>query len=134
MNRRAENVDGFSETLAKVRKVVHKIFPRELSPTRLLEKYAADTKRRGQAKVAAAAAESQAHKDASDELLRRQLATINAAMPGVIAPEALNAPASQLPMAVRASSAGPARTNYVPWIVGGALTIGALMLLGGKRR
>lgn len=130
MYRYAHNVDGFAETLAKVRKAVHKIFPRELSPTRLAEKYGADQKKKGAAKIAAVAAESEAHRAASDELLARQLAVINAAAPGIVAPSML-APASQSPPAVRARVA---TANYAPWIIGGAALAGAALLLGGNRR
>ena len=42
---------NFSDTLKKVRKVVHKIFPRELSPSRMLEKYVTDAKNKAAAKL-----------------------------------------------------------------------------------
>lgn len=130
MLRRVDNLAGFAQSLAKVRKAVHKIFPRELSPTRLAEKYGADQKKKGAAKVAAVAAESEAHRAASDELLQRQLAVINAAAPGIVAP-AMLAPASQSPASIQARVA---TRNYAPWIIGATLAGGALLLLGGKRR
>lgn len=133
MLRRADNLDGFSETLAKVRKAVHKIFPRELSPTRLAEKYASDAKKKGAARVAAVAKESEARQAAGDEVLRRQLETINAAMPGVVPANLVAASAAgSTPTSMQAR---PAARNYAPWIVGGSvLGLAALMLLGGKRR
>lgn len=120
---------GLKETLAKVRKAVHKIFPRELSPTRLAEKYGADAKKKGAAKVQAVADESAAHNAASEELLRRQLAQINAAMPGTVSPDAFEPLASQ--SVVTAVRTG---TNYAPWIIGGTLAGAALLLFGGSRR
>lgn len=133
MLRRADNLDGFSETLAKVRRAVHKIFPRELSPTRLAEKYGADAKKKGAARVAAVAKEAAARQEAGDELLRRQLATINAAMPGAVSPAAIAAAdraAAQSPVTVKVSTA----RNVAPWIAGGTVAALALMLLGVKRR
>jgi hypothetical protein len=127
----AREMAGLKETLAKVRKAVHKIFPRELSPTRLAEKYGADAKKKGAARVQAVADEAAARKTAGDEVLRRQLAQINAAMPGTVSPDAF-APAAQSSVTVKASSE---RGDYALWIIGGTLAAGAaLVLFGGSRR
>ncbi len=123
MRRRVyQPVAGFSDTLAKVRKVVHSIFPRELSPSRLAEKYASDLKKKGAAKVAAAAAESDAHVAAGDELLQKQLDVLQAALPSGALPLSLAAPPATL------SHAAPKATNYTPWIVGGVAGVLAIIL------
>lgn len=125
----AREMAGLKETLAKVRKAVHKIFPRELSPTRLAEKYGADAKKKGAARVQAVADESAARQAAGDEVLRRQLAQINAAMPGTVSPDAFEPlPSQSVATAVRKG------TNYGPWIIGGTLAGAALLLFGGSRR
>jgi len=120
---RTEQVEGFSETLAKVRKAVHKFFPREASPTRLAEKYGSDQKKKGAKKIAAAAATSAAHAQAGDELLRAQLAKIQAALPATLA-------APDVPTPAPRRAAAP--VNVMPWLLGaGAL---GLVLLGRKKR
>ena len=63
--------------------------------------------------------------------IRRQLAQINAAMPGTVSPDAF-APAAQSSVTVKASSE---RGDYALWIIGGTLAAGAaLVLFGGSRR
>lgn len=130
MRRRSQHVDGFSESLAKVRKAVHKIFPRELSPTRLAEKYGADQKKKAAKKLASVSIESNARNAAADQVLERQLATIRATLPGTIGPLPLAMSAPKTPPSVRASS-----PNYVPALIGAAALAGAaLLFFGGKRR
>lgn len=128
-------VSGFSETLAKVRKAVHKIFPRELSPTRLAEKYASDAKKKGAKKLAAVSVKSDATNAAADAALAAQLETIRKAVPASVGlPLVTSAPKSD-PFASVASQAAAPETNYTPWIIGGALAVGAAFILfGGKRR
>lgn len=126
----ARELAGLKETLANVRKQIHKWIPRELSPTRLAEKYGADAKKKGAARVAAVANESAARQAAGDEVLRRQLATINAAMPGTVSPDVFEPP----PPSQSVVTAIQAGRGYVPWIVGGTLAGVALLLFGGKRR
>ena len=129
-------VDGFSETLAKVRKEVHKIFPRELSPTRLAEKYGADAKKKGAKKLAAVGTVSDANNAAADAALAAQLETIRKAAPSATGlPLVSSAPKSD-PFASVTAAAAPA--SYPPWLPGAAVAIAAVgaafLLSKGKRR
>jgi hypothetical protein len=120
---------GFKESLAKVRTAVHKIFPRELSPTRLAEKYGSDAKKKGAKKLAAVGTVSEAKNAAADELLARQLETIRAAVPqSTLLPFTTSAPKTPPALVV-----APA-TDYVPWIIGGGFALAAaIILFRGKR-
>jgi len=78
---------NFADTLKKVRKVVHSIFPRELSPSRMLEKYASDTKKKAAKSISAATDKSVAANNAADaansaRIARLQLQTLPN-LPGV---------------------------------------------------
>jgi hypothetical protein len=120
-------VEGFSETLKKVRDAVHKIFPRELSPTRLAEKYGSDLKKKGAAKIAAATATSEAHASANDDALAAQLATIRAALPPPVSSFSVTSdPAPNEP----APHPAP---NYKPWLIGGGILAVAAIVLGARK-
>lgn len=121
---RDPQLEGFSETLAKVRKAVHKIFPRELSPTRLAEKYGADAKKKGAARLAKVAAISAEHSTAADAALTSQIALLDAALPDEIAAD-FPAPAAPKKTALPA---------WAPWAVGGAFAAAAILLYKGRRR
>jgi hypothetical protein len=132
---RRQQLGNFASTIAKIRKAVHKIFPRELSPTRMAEKYASDAKKKGAKKLAAVSIESDARNKAGDELLQRQMATLQAAIPG-LAPGAV--PSGLLPfgpidnLPAPTAPAVPAR-NLTPWIVGGGL-LAVIAIAAGRRR
>lgn len=126
---RAQQLGG---TLTKVRKFLHKFAPRELSPTRMLEKYATDTKKKGAAKLAAVATTSNAKNAAADAVLAQQLAKLNLTTPSAM----LNDP---LPDEIKADFptpnkvAKPVMPNWTPWALGGALALGAVMLYRRRR-
>jgi len=113
-------VGGF---FADARKFLHKFVPRELSPTRLLEKFAVDTKKKGVAKVAAVANAAQAKQDAADAVAVQQLLDIQRAAP-VVLPAALQAALPPPGAVVRRVE----ETNYTPYYVGGALIVGAALI------
>lgn len=116
------NVDGFKESLAKVRKTVHKIFPRELSPSRLAEKYGSDAKKKGVAKVAKATAVSIQHAATNDQLLAMQINTLNAALP-----ENLD-PADEFTVPAPATLIQNKVDSIRPWLIGGGV-LGLLALV-----
>jgi MYXO-CTERM domain-containing protein len=67
---------NFADTLKKVRKVVHSIFPRELSPSRMLEKYASDTKKKAAKSINTATDKSTALNLAADSDVSKRIATL----------------------------------------------------------
>lgn len=68
----------------KVRKAIHKVIPRELSPTRLLDKYVADTKKKNAAKVAKTSGASERANIAADAATSARIATLQLqALPAV---------------------------------------------------
>jgi hypothetical protein len=126
-------VAGFSETLAKVRKAVHKIFPRELSPSRMAEKFGSDAKKKAAKKIATAQIESETHAAANDALLKRQLDVLQAAMPvsGVVLPfDTMPHDTSFAPTATVPVAAPSILVKAAPWLLGA----GALVILLRSRK
>lgn len=116
--------------IAKTRKFLHRFAPRELSPTRLAEKYGADQKKKGAAKVAAVANASAAKNAAGEEMLARQLETIATAMPYELPPQLQAALPKPSDMVTPTPKAKP---NYLAYGIGGALALGALAIFARKR-
>lgn len=113
---------SFGSFLKKFRKIVHNTMPRELSPTRLLEKMGVDQKKKGDAKIATiktkTAADAAAF-DAQQATVKKQLA-------------ALNSPA--IPTAAPIATSAPATDNTMLYAGVAALAIGAALLLRRKHR
>lgn len=116
-------------TITKLRKFLHKFAPRELSPTRLLEKYATDTKKKGAALVTATANVSARKQVEGEILLSQQVDLLKsltptpaliAAMPKAVAP-------------VTAAPKAAPRPNYVPYVAG-AVGLAALVLIMRSRK
>lgn len=119
---------GLGGTIADIRKAIHKVIPRELSPTRLLEKFATDTKKKGAAKLQAVSDDADARDAAAQASYDAQIANIQAL--ANVAP-AISAP---LPFAAPPPAVRPAR-NYLPYVVGGAVLLLMLALAAkGNRR
>lgn len=116
-NPHGQNLDGFSDVLKKVRKKVHSIFPRELSPTRMIEKWGTDQKKKSDAKIAKIHADSAA----------ASAAIANTAPAAAISQLAASAsgPSPLSPM----SAPVPSGEGLSPWILPAALGVGALALL-----
>lgn len=115
-------------TITKIRKFLHKFAPRELSPTRMLEKYASDTKKKGAA-VIKATVEVKARKQAEAEnLLSAQLDVLDSMKPSpalIKAAQEVNGPPPK---------AWPKpRANYTPYVAAG-LGLAALAIILRKRR
>jgi len=113
----------WKSTLKKVRDVVHKFIPRELSPTRMIEKWGTDQKKKGDAKTVAIshmADESQAALDAAQV----SLAQVQAAG---AAPPAMNFQNPATP--VNPSGNLPVAASDPPYLLYGAAGIAALALI-----
>lgn len=74
----SQQLGDWKTALKKVRDTVHKIFPRELSPSRMLEKYASDTKKKTAARGAAVVSKSAAANAAADTALQKKLDALTA--------------------------------------------------------
>lgn len=114
--------------LKKTRDLVHRTMPRELSPTRLLEKYAVDTKKKSAAKLATVGAKSAAENAAADASLQKRLDALTSAVvpPGAAALDFASAPISQTSAPAPAAPAMPAAGNPLLSV---GLGVGALALL-----
>lgn len=129
MYARDGQLGDWKSTLAKVRKSVHRIFPRELSPTRMLEKYASDTKKKSAAKLSTLQSASDARNAADDEALAKKIQTLELT--------ALPPSSSQTNLldAVPGHASAP-NTTPDPLTVAGLFGVGALALffVMGKKR
>jgi hypothetical protein len=76
MYSRDAQLGDWKSTLKKVRKVVHSIFPRELSPSRMLEKYASDTKKKATAKITNLSSASATANATADAATSSKIATL----------------------------------------------------------
>lgn len=111
------HLGDWKSTLKKVRDTVHKIFPRELSPTRLMEKYVVDQKKKGAAKLTKVATSMDAANAAADASLAAKLSQLQTALPGPASfstPETAATPGA--PIALSTSSEGIA--EYLPYLLG----------------
>lgn len=71
-----QNLGDWRSFIKKTRDIVHKAFPRELSPSRMLEKYAADTKKKAATKLSKLASASDTKNAADDAALAKKIATL----------------------------------------------------------
>ena len=116
-----ENLGDWKSTLKKVRDVVHKFIPRELSPTRMIEKWGTDQKKKADKKsveISHMSDDSAAALAAAQE----QLSTVAAA--GQV-PGSLN---FQNPVAPLLPTAAPIENNP-PYLLYSAAGIAALALI-----
>lgn len=126
-------VGNLGGSLKHIRHVIHKALPRELSPSDLIKRWGQKQQRQGQAKVARVATESDARTATADAAYQKQMAMIQALTPEMMTP------ADPLPL-MSAPKTPPAvakaKTNYVPWVAGGAavLALALFMRRKGKRR
>ncbi len=122
-----EQLGDWKTSLKKVRDTVHKIFPRELSPTRLMEKMQTDKKKKDAAKLTKLASSADAANAAADASLAMKISQLQAtALPGPLSlqtPQAGENP--EAPLAYQTDS------NYLPYVIGAA---GLLALLLVARR
>lgn len=118
-----DEMAGFKETLAKVRKAIHKLSPRELSLTRMAEKYGSDAKKKGAARLEKVATISATQNASAEQALARTISQLNAALPDEIR--------ADFPVAAP-RVARPVMPAWAPWAFGGSLVV--LGLLAYKRR
>lgn len=122
------------ELITKVRKVLHKPVPRELSPTRMAEKYGADAKKKGAAKLAKVGVESAAKNEQADAVLAAQLETLQAALPGAVQPASLAPlPVVSAPKTVQTAPVS-SWLAWWPWLAGVAVVGGVAYLLAKRNR
>jgi len=116
----------WKSTLKKVRDTVHKIFPRELSPTRMIEKYGSDAKKKADKKSVEISHMTDASSAALDAA-QVSLAQVQAAgaAPGAIGTPNVN---FQNPVAPVPSSVAPV-VNDPPYLLYSAAGIAALALI-----
>jgi LPXTG-motif cell wall-anchored protein len=124
----AAQLGSLKSFFKKSRDLVHKFIPRELSPTRMLEKYSSDNQKKGDAKLA-----SIKSKTANDAKLfeanQKKIAALNASLSSAL-PGANSFAANSAPSANNA----PATDNT--WLYAGAaaLAVGAVLLVLKKKK
>lgn len=117
-----QTVGGLKDFVKKVRKSIHKLHPRELSPTRMIDKYQSDSKKKSDAKIA--------------KIL---------AAPVPVTPQIPAAPISQqfaqsLPFAAQTQSATvepqqeSASDSTAPLVLAGLVGLAAIFLLKKRRK
>jgi lipoprotein-anchoring transpeptidase ErfK/SrfK len=119
---------NFADTLKKVRKVVHSIFPRELSPSRMLEKYASDTKKKAAKTINAATDKSAALNLAADSDVSKRIATLQLQTLPITTDQPTfetNVPAPAKPKA---------ETDYTPYLWLGAFALAGALYVIRRRR
>lgn len=114
-------VGGFMDVVKKIRKVVHSIAPRELSPSRMLEKYQSDQAKKVKAKLASNSAKQAAelNKIKADSLAQIKADAAVPVQSSGLVPVATNAPTDNSPI-------------YMAAAVGGLLLI--LLAAKGKKK
>lgn len=100
---RDPQLGGFFDVLKKVRKTLHKYAPRELSPTRLLEKYQTDSARKANAKQAKVATDA-----------ANQIAQIGAQAKANLAAASSGVPSSGLASSATSAAGTSATNNLAP--------------------
>jgi hypothetical protein len=128
------HLGNFADTLKKVRKVVHSIFPRELSPSRMLEKYASDTKKKAAKKISDATAKSIAANASADAASSARIATLQLqtlpAVPGL----AMNADQPVFEQSASAPVKAKAPTDYTPYLWLSAFALAGVLYVIRRRR
>lgn len=119
----AQPLGDWKSFLKKTRDVVHKAFPRELSPSRMLEKYASDTKKKSARKLSTLRVASDAKNAADDAALAKKIAALESiALPS-------SAPKS-IPLSNPPASAGASAPDTTPntMLLAGLFSAGALAI------
>lgn len=122
-------VGDFKSSLAKVRKQIHRIFPRELSPTRLLEQYQTKSARRAKAKIDATQAAT-ADAELRAESLSSQLAAQQIALQSFAPGGAAGAPS---PAGDSGARAGMDTAPGLPILLGGLAVVAGIIYIVGKK-
>lgn len=135
------DVGDLKSFLKKSRAFIHKFIPRELSPTRLLEKYTSDQQKKANAKATALKAEGDAEHAAQLETLRKAGEQMNKLKdsvrdgfaPGVVGAAGLTFPASAGAAGSDAPAAPAGSLSPVVLILGAGAVLTAIYLLRMKR-
>lgn len=130
------DVGDLKSFLKKSRAFIHKFIPRELSPTRMLEKYTSDQQKKANANAAALKAEGDAEHVAQLETLRKageQMANLQKFAPGVVGAAGLTFPASAGAAGSDAPAASAGSLSPVVLILGAGAVLTAIYLLRMKR-
>jgi len=130
----SQNLGDWKSTLKKVRDTVHKIFPRELSPSRMLEKVASDQKKKLAKRANTLLASSEkANADANVATSKRIAALQLQALPSVSALNPISMSADQ-PTFDAPAKAKAAEKDYTGFLLFGALALaGALYVIRSRR-
>jgi hypothetical protein len=128
MYSRGEQLGDWKSTLKKVRDTVHKIFPRELSPSRMLEKVASDQKKKLAKRASTLLATSEkANADANVATSKRIAALQLQALPSVSALNPISMNADQPTFDAPATVKKAAEKDYTGFLLFGALALGGVL-------
>lgn len=117
----SQNLGDWRTALKKARDIVHKAFPRELSPSRMLEKYASDTKKKSAAKLSTLQSASDVKNATDDAALANKIKNLEMTALPSSSPKSIPFPGGS------ASASAPNPTLDTA-IVAGLLGVGALAL------
>ena len=126
-----QNLGDWKSFIKKTRDLVHKAFPRELSPTRMLEKYASDTKKKNAAKLAKVATQSEAANAAADASTQARITALQTQALPVFA---MNATSKMTPQVPEAASipASDVQTDWVSYGAIAAVVLGAVIVFSRR--
>lgn len=118
-----QNLGDWRSFIKKTRDIVHKAFPRELSPSRMLEKYAADTKKKAATKLSKLTSASDAKNAAADAALTMKIQNLESVALPSSAPKSIPFPAASPGSVASAPDTTPNTLMLVGMFGAGALAI-----------
>lgn len=121
-----QHLGDWRSAMKKARDFVHKAFPRELSPSRMLEKVASDSKKKNAARLTKVQTESLASNAAADLATQTRIAQLQAqtAPVGIALPQA---PASAPPAKAK-------ETDFTSYGLLAALLLGGVLIYRMKNK
>lgn len=118
-----EQLGDWKSFIKKTRDIVHKAFPRELSPSRMLEKYASDTKKKSAAKLSTLQSASDVKNAADDVALAKKIQNLEASALPSSAPKSI-----PFPSLVKGTVASAPDTTPNTVLLAGLFGAGALAI------
>jgi len=130
----SQNLGDWKSTLKKVRDTVHKIFPRELSPSRMLEKVASDQKKKLAKRANTLVATSEKANADADAATSARIASLQLqALPSVSSFSPISANADQ-PVFDAPAKTKAAEKDYTGFLLFGALALGGVLYVIRSRK